>query len=351
MVQDNLRLYQPGNIPWRKDEPKIEKPRDIKKELEQAYIESILTPGKKPVYEAGDIVKDVKEQKGWRKIAAGIAGSMKYLGTSEGSKFLAPLMKGADAQTGMIRQAEAQQPYEMALKQAYQQREGQRMAGVGKAYESMQKQDLKTKELQDKAAERHIKEENRQAEMKIKKDTLQIRQDAESRAAGTAIAKKKEKADLKQIEKDNLTIAANDQIASIDQIEKGIQHFGKSAMFPFIPGTERKDWKGHLDKFLSGLVLDVMSDLKRASATGSTGFGQLSEKELQLLYDAATALKATTSEKEAKRLLGNLREKFQLKISRLQQGITGDDVEAIEWANANPEDPRAKEILGMQGGR
>ena len=185
-----------------------------------------------------------------------------------------------------------------------------------------------------------------------------IAQAAEERAKGKAEAGAGAKADKKQIETDNLTDRAAGSLANIDQIKTGLKHFGKSAIVPFIPGTERADWKNQLDQFLSTLVLDVMSDLKRASTTGSTGFGQLSEKELILLFNAATALKSTTTEEEAKQLLGVFEEKFETKIKRLQKGITGDDVTALENGQA-PGQPvqdapvqqqQQAPVQGQQGG-
>jgi len=51
----------------------------------------------------------------------------------------------------------------------------------------------------------------------------------------------------------------------------------------WIPGSKGKSQVGILDELKSKIAKDAMQDLKRLSATGSTGFGQLSEKELKLL--------------------------------------------------------------------
>lgn len=48
---------------------------------------------------------------------------------------------------------------------------------------------------------------------------------------------------------------------------------------PKIPGTAAHDASVLLDSLKSKLVVNTMTDLKAASKTGSTGFGQLSEKE------------------------------------------------------------------------
>ena len=46
-----------------------------------------------------------------------------------------------------------------------------------------------------------------------------------------------------------------------------------------------------------------MSEMKSASKTGATGFGQLSNKELGVLQDASTALKRTLSPQDADKYL------------------------------------------------
>jgi len=66
-----------------------------------------------------------------------------------------------------------------------------------------------------------------------------------------------------------------------------------------------------VDKLKGKLIVDLMNQMKQASKTGATGFGQLSDKERQLLENASTALQKGLSEKDAQRYLNQIKEKAQ----------------------------------------
>ena len=129
---------------------------------------------------------------------------------------------------------------------------------------------------------------------------------------------KKKKFDASQVEKQEQAIKARDLVinsakealSTIGEIEKGIQYFGLTGGLPSIPGSERANWESNVNKLMAQQVLDVMSSLKNASKTGATGFGQLSEKELSLLKNAATALKRTLSSEDATRYLNQIKDSF-----------------------------------------
>lgn len=88
--------------------------------------------------------------------------------------------------------------------------------------------------------------------------------------------------------------AAIDTSKTIAEIKKfkGLTGFGPLGSMPtLIPGSPRSTWEANINKLLSQRVVDLMTQMKQASKTGATGFGQLSEKELKLLQEASTALK------------------------------------------------------------
>lgn len=101
--------------------------------------------------------------------------------------------------------------------------------------------------------------------------------------------------------------SANDTLKTIAEIEKDAGNFGLLGGFPSIPGTPRVNWEANIDKLLSGKVLDTIMALKDASKTGATGFGQLNLKELETLQKASTALKRTSSQKDAQRYLNDMK--------------------------------------------
>ena len=77
------------------------------------------------------------------------------------------------------------------------------------------------------------------------------------------------------------------------ELTPGVQQIvGKSKVLGqrFIPGTKAADAFVSLQRVKSRLVVDLIREMKAQSATGATGFGQLSDKERELLESAAARL-------------------------------------------------------------
>lgn len=115
---------------------------------------------------------------------------------------------------------------------------------------------------------------------------------------------------------------AQDSLDTIAEIKKGMGYFGAGSLVPAIPTLqpEKMNWQVNVNKLLSGKMIDLMTKMKEASKTGATGFGQLSEKEGQILKEASTALKKTLSPKDAQRYL-NIMEKALNKIISAKSNI------------------------------
>lgn len=64
------------------------------------------------------------------------------------------------------------------------------------------------------------------------------------------------------------------------------------------PGTAQADAFNMHKTLISNVALRTMQDLKAASATGATGFGALSEKELQVLQDSIGNLRLSSTKDE-----------------------------------------------------
>ena len=115
-----------------------------------------------------------------------------------------------------------------------------------------------------------------------------------------------------QKEKSGFVISqAQGALDTISEIEKGIGHFGLFGQLPSIPGTSRYTWETNINKLLSGKMIDLMTQMKEASKTGATGFGQLSEKEGQILREASTALKRGLAPDKAQEYLNNMKSALQ----------------------------------------
>ncbi len=104
---------------------------------------------------------------------------------------------------------------------------------------------------------------------------------------------------------------AQDALNTIGEVEKGINYFGLTGQLPSMPGTQRTVWETNVNKLLSGKIINLMTQMKEASKTGATGFGQLSERELAVLQEASTALKRGLPPKEAQKYLNEMKLKLQ----------------------------------------
>lgn len=103
---------------------------------------------------------------------------------------------------------------------------------------------------------------------------------------------------------------AQDGLDTIAEVEKGIGYFGAFGQYipkEVMPGTPYYTWRTNIDKLLAGKMINLMTQMKEASKTGATGFGQLSEKEGQILREASTALKRGLPPDKAQEYLNNMK--------------------------------------------
>ena len=76
---------------------------------------------------------------------------------------------------------------------------------------------------------------------------------------------------------------------------------------------ERKIWENNINQLLSQKVVDLITEMKQASKTGATGFGQLTEREGAILREASTALSRDLPPEQAIHYLNEM-EKINKKI-------------------------------------
>jgi hypothetical protein len=139
-------------------------------------------------------------------------------------------------------------------------------------------------------------------------------------------AEKMESDKKAQLEGDMVKESAQDTLDTIAEIENGIKYFGAMGNLPALPAEyPKQNWQANLDKLQSKLVVDLMNRMKQASRTGATGFGALSEKELKVLQNAATALKKGMSEEDAQKYLNEIKTKAQKVLGGQEQGQVQSD--------------------------
>lgn len=123
-------------------------------------------------------------------------------------------------------------------------------------------------------------------------------------------AEQDEKKRLSDVQSQSVKDAARAALNTINEIEKGIKYFGPMGNIPqgMMPlDTERANWDANVNRLKNKMVVDLMMQMKAASKTGATGFGQLSEKEGQRLENAATALQRGLKEEDAQKYLNEIR--------------------------------------------
>lgn len=118
---------------------------------------------------------------------------------------------------------------------------------------------------------------------------------------------------------------------SIAQIEAGSKYFGVRSYEPgaFGLNPNKVKFDAYFDNLKSRMITNLMTQLKNASRTGATGFGQLNKDELKVLQDGATALKKTMSWEDAKPILDDMKVKLNKVVAKQggqsdQQGGNGE---------------------------
>jgi hypothetical protein len=158
------------------------------------------------------------------------------------------------------------------------------------------------------------------------------------------IAAKRQKAQQAQ---QDAVATFNDTIGKIDSLING-QDFGALGTFTGdlaskIPHTGAADAKAQLDTIGNQSVLNTLSALKSLSATGASGFGALSEKEGDILRNAAANLSTSQSNEALKRNLQDLRQKMVRARDRVAQ-------QAIQLPEDSVGQPQPQQAAPVQSG-
>lgn len=146
--------------------------------------------------------------------------------------------------------------------------------------------------------------------------------------------------------------SAQQTINTINEIKRGLKYFGAAGDIPAFPAEyDKKNWTANYNRLKDKLVVDLMLQLKSASPTGSTGFGQLSEKEGQRLENAATALQKGMKEEDAIRYLQEI-ESGAMKILGANdsgQPVSQGGIDPLEGKTAT--NPQTKQKIIRRGGQ
>jgi len=146
----------------------------------------------------------------------------------------------------------------------------------------------------------------------------------------------RENMEKKELQSKTVKAKASDMLNTVDRLlsDKNIKQFGFTGPIPSIPGTGKREWLAELNYLKGNQVLQLMTELKQASRTGATGFGQLSEKELELLGNSANRLSRGLPEESAKRELQRIRgmlEKILNPTTQDSGGVEPDEGFSYLW--------------------
>ena len=98
-----------------------------------------------------------------------------------------------------------------------------------------------------------------------------------------------------------------------------------------IPQTAAKDWEERKTTVLSSMGLDKMMQLKAASPTGSTGFGALNAKELEVLQTHIASL----NQAQSPRAIQGAIHRINKHLGRIKSNILDDRKRSEVWYKKN----------------
>lgn len=138
-----------------------------------------------------------------------------------------------------------------------------------------------------------------------------------------------EKSLTNQKKSDQIRNDAQTMVEAIKEAKKGLEFFGPLGEVKSFPGVtglnynKRINWESNMDQILAKKGLDIMMQLKEASRTGATGFGNLSEAEGAWLRQASTVLNKKLSPEDAKRYLDKMQELYEKVLGGTQTSGAG----------------------------
>jgi hypothetical protein len=153
------------------------------------------------------------------------------------------------------------------------------------------------------------------------------------------------------------TERANGVVAKVNEILPQLNSLTTGPMAAVtrgIPGTPAYNVEELKKPIQSALTIDTLSAMRAASKNGASGFGQLTDKELNLLNTAVENLNTAQGEDAVRKALVSVRNSFirakaGMEGGRLDPSDRGNAsrISAIKWALANPNDPRSDKILTL----
>lgn len=200
--------------------------------------------------------------------------------------------------------------------------------------------DIKKQGLQLRKLESQLRAEDN--ELKREKLRLDIDAKQEKLDKGKEAVKSKAKAEIRQ--QSSLSSAIDSFLGNKDYMNAVTGWRGR---MPAVSDTG-VEAEAYFDNIKNNLTLENLGKMS----------GVLSETDIKILSTAASAMTAGMGKKametEMRKIQGVLKTKsadIQKRIMNLSDEPVNQDSAALEWAKANPNDPRAVQIMQIQGAR
>lgn len=185
---------------------------------------------------------------------------------------------------------------------------------------------------------------------------------AEAIPGGPADIKAGEAGAKAQGRRDAAALAASNVLSAVSDAKNlvGLNTTGPGSILSKIPGSDARDLQAKLDTVKANLGFDRLQQMREMSPTGGA-LGAVAVQELIALQSTVASLDQAQSAKELKKSLEKIEGHYNKWLETVNGGdaptannptpTSPQDQQALEWANANPNDPRAKQILQRLGGR
>lgn len=126
-----------------------------------------------------------------------------------------------------------------------------------------------------------------------------------------------------------LTDQVNGMGSAIDEAQKLIEQDPNSAglvgtINKYLPETQANQLRSKLDMLKSGVALETLSDLKKNSPTGASGFGALSEHELQVIQGLYGVAEQSNDPKVLIKTLSEIKRRLDKVQQYSMEGIKND---------------------------
>ena len=158
--------------------------------------------------------------------------------------------------------------------------------------------------------------------------------------------------------------AAIDGLALVEDVKKRTSNWTTglgNTVLSHVPLSAAKDYAADLETLKAKLGADVLAEMKAQSKTGATGLGALNMAELKMVQTKIANIDPGQSPAQVQKNLNEIERYYQRRAGlpineRISSGTqnpitTSANQEALNWIQANPNDPRVpaiKKKLGIQ---